>query len=102
MRGCRGREGSMTTNTLSIDRFCEELAADPRFSPYADQIRTKLMDVDCRGDTCPDHAGFFDGLRWIFTHDDHSLAERLEMMGRLSDLKNGYQIVEMRSFTGWE
>jgi hypothetical protein len=91
----------MTTNADDINYFCQQLAADPRYRPYADQIRTRLMDVDCRGDDCPDHAGFFDGLRWIFTREDHSLAERLEQMSRLANLKQGYQVVNLQEFTGW-
>jgi hypothetical protein len=91
----------MSTNSDDINYFCQQLAVDPRYSALADRIRAGLMDVDRRGDDCPDHAGFFDGLRWIFTREDHSLAERLEQMSRLSNLKKGYVVVNLSEFTGW-
>jgi hypothetical protein len=92
----------MSTNSDDINYFCRQLAADPRFSSYAEQIRTKLMDVDRRADNCPDNAEYFSGLRWIFTREDHSLGERLDMMSRLANLKKGYVVVDLQEFTGWK
>jgi hypothetical protein len=91
----------MTTNTPSIDRFVDELRADPLFSGFADEVRTQLMGVDRKADDCPDHAAYFSALQYVFTHEDHSLAERLEQLSRLSNLKKGYVVVNLQEFTGW-
>jgi hypothetical protein len=90
----------MTTNSAAIDRFCDELRAS-EFAQYADQTRTDLMDLDRKSDECPDHAGYFDGLQYIFSHESRSLGERLEKLAQLSNLKKGYVVVNMREFCGW-
>jgi hypothetical protein len=90
----------MTTNSAAIDRFCDELRADLRFAQYADQIRTDLMGLDSKSDTCPDHAAYFDALRYVFTRGSRPLTERLEKLARLSSQK-GYVVVNLKEFAGW-
>jgi hypothetical protein len=92
----------MTTNTPSIDRFVDELrAVYPQGAEFVEQVRTGLMDIDRKADDCPDHAAFFAGLQWIYEHESHPVAERLEQMSKLANFKKGYVVVDLPEFTGW-
>jgi hypothetical protein len=90
----------MTTNSAAIGRFCDELRADGRLAEFADPVCADLMDLDRKSDTCPDHAAYFDALRYVFTRESRPLTERLEKLAALSSQK-GYVVIDLKAFCGW-
>jgi hypothetical protein len=94
----------MTTNSCSIDCFCEELRGDPRFSELADQFHAGLTEVDRLADDSPDLAEFWRGLQHIFTRQSRPLSERINKLIAFNDLrigKDGLVVVDLVRFAGW-
>jgi hypothetical protein len=95
----------MTTHSLSIGQFCDELASDPIFSELAEQFRAGLTEIDRRADkgdkNSPDFAEFFTGLEFIFSNKARSVGERLGKMAELMKLEGHPVVVDMMEFTQW-
>jgi hypothetical protein len=90
----------MTTNAPSIDRFVDELRADPIYSEFADEVYAGLSEVDRKADTCPDHAEFFAGLQWLF-QQPRPIDERLAKLCEFTKLEGSPVVLNMREWTGW-
>jgi hypothetical protein len=91
----------MTTHSPSIERFCEELRRDPQFAELADLWHAGLTEVDRLADNSPDHAEFFEALKFIFSNQWHPLGERLDKMCELNKLEGHPVVVNLKEFTGW-
>jgi hypothetical protein len=90
----------MTTNSPSIDRFVDELRADPQYAEFADRFYADLSKIDRLADDCPDHAAFLDGLKWIW-EKSRPLGERLVKIGEFMKLEGHPVVVDLEQFTGW-
>jgi hypothetical protein len=90
----------VTTNSPSIDKFCEEVRADPLYAEFADRFHDHLTGIDRLADDSPDHAEFLDGLKYIW-EQPRPLGERLGKMCELEKLEGHPVVVNMREFCGW-
>lgn len=85
-----------------IDSWLEELAALPGMAGQVELMREGFDELYRQGDDSPDHAEFFEGLRWIAAHTNKTAIERLEMMSKLYEREGHPVILDMREFTGWK
>jgi hypothetical protein len=90
----------MSTHSDSINRFCDEVRADPQFAEFADGFRSSLIDIDRLADDSPDHAEFLDGLKWIW-EQPRSIGERLTKMMQFTGLEGSPVVCDLPEFTGW-
>jgi hypothetical protein len=85
---------------IAVLKWLGELAALPDMREHIELLRRGFRELHRKGDDCPDHAEFFEGLAWIAGRTDKTPLERYEQMIKLSELK-GRVIVDMKEFTGW-
>jgi hypothetical protein len=83
-----------------IEHFITDVRADLG-GEIADKTAEAFEAIDVEADY-NNHAGvFLEAVEWIVGHRDRTIAERIEMVGKLRHLK-GYNVVNLREFTGWK
>jgi hypothetical protein len=86
----------------AINSWLEELAVIPDMAGHIEPLRAGLEELYRKGDDSPDHAEFFEGVRWIAAHTNKTAIERLEKIIELRRLEGHPVILDMQLFTGWK
>jgi hypothetical protein len=82
-------------------KFLDEIRADPRYAPAADQMEQGLEEIFAEADENGDALELTDGLTWIMKQP-RPLEDRLAAHGKLLSLKGKVRIKSLREFLGWE
>jgi hypothetical protein len=81
-------------------KFADELRADPRFAPCADQFEESWEFLNDEAHTNGDALELADALSWVMS-EPRSLDERFEAMTKLMSLEGKVRISNLRRFLGW-
>jgi hypothetical protein len=83
-----------------LDNFIDELRDDPQLAAVADEFARAACAIEREARTNR-HAGeLLKAASWIIRHDDRTLAERIEALGKLVALP-GPIVVNMYELIGW-
>jgi hypothetical protein len=86
---------------VAIENFIKDMRAHRDYAAFADGFAAAFEAIDVEGDY-NNHAGaFIEAVGWVVGHRDRSVGARIEMVDKLRSLK-GFNVINMREFTGWE
>jgi hypothetical protein len=86
--------------SAAVDRFIDELRADPGLAASAQSIADCIARLDFEAALSSDAAGLYECMHYVIAHPHHTLLEKLEQCHRLVTLP-GRQSGTLRGITGW-
>jgi hypothetical protein len=85
----------------SVTHFIAELRGDPQLADLADGFNQMACAIERESVTNRDARVFLKAVLWIIKHEDRTLAERIEALGKLLALPRGPVVIGMKKLTGW-